>query len=736
MSFVKAAVLTSLIISPVIHATELPSDPNSPLLILFDRSASMQKTFDGAPEGEARIDVAKRFFQQWGQSLAGRDNVAVRFFAGGVQKDNNAENCVATETAIAMGRTIETTGMNALVEGLTPVGHKTNLAYALEQAKTDLSQYESGRIVLVSDGLENCDSDPIPPAKQLGEMGFKIDVIGIGKAEDIGGLGKIALVSGGQFNIAGSANQFSQQLGNQLPDFTLPDRQRPDQPGALPQGSAPLVTVIETAGAPAVNPAPAIEPLELESSEVSDAKAKPIAIELILDVSGSMAGKIDGQRKIEIAREALKETLTGLSDPVFRVGLRAYGFDSRLPKTPEGSCPNTELLSEIAANNLRRIKRLAYGLQPYGYTPIADSLMLAGKDLQKVDAENRMIILITDGKETCGGDPVATAKALCEMGINMETHIIGFDLEPVTAAEMKKAATAGCGTYLDAQDAGELVGALNTIVAQAQDKIDPTWLRTIRPVDGGKTPETAVELSSGTYTLTRALEKGEQMYFRVNTQVAQHALLRGLIQHKRLIRSDGAEAESKYGLAQFNITLYPPDDKKKRGRSVRLSGEPGTFKSIGYTDTYGDGIVFSIGSKYDRVHADSLFNLEVREAGDLYEGYEALSELDPENSVVIPANQSMVGHLGEGDFVDLLRLPEGARRATLKMATEKFAFRVGILDANGKRLYRSREKGSTEFEIPSDIPADAAPLYLKIEDKNPTLKQLFTSYEVTVHVGR
>lgn len=726
MHYMKAIILALLLISPASYATEPPApDPDIPLLILFDRSASMQELLDGEP----RIEVATRFFKSWSQSIAGRENVTFRFFAGGINKDDDTENCLATQSVIPLGNKATARELDALLDGLKPLGRKTNLAYALLQAKDDLSGTSKGRIVLISDGLENCDTDPTPIAKTLGELGFNIDVIGIGKAEDIAGLGKIALVSGGQFSIAGSASQLSNQLSQQLPDFKLPDFPNVSDSD---EAASPLITVIETTEVPTVTPAPAIAPLELKSPEVSDIQAKPVAIELVLDVSGSMAGRISRESKMMIARDALTQTLTGLDDPIFKVGLRAYGFDHSLPKTKQGSCPNTELLTPISANNLRRIKRLAYNLEPYGYTPIAKSLMLAGEDLKKVDADNRMIILITDGEETCDGDPIETARSLCAMGINMETHIIGFDLEPATAAEMKQAAEAGCGSYLDAQNARELVAALQEVVATAQDKIDPTWLRTIRPVEGGKSPETAVELSQGTYTLTRALEKGEQIYFRVDTDIAQHALLRGLIQQKRLIRNENDIAESKYGLAQFNITLYPPDDKKKRGRSVRLSGEPGTFKSIGYLDTYGDGILFSIGSKYDRVHADSLFNLEIREAGDLYEGHEAPSEFDPDSTVTVLADKAITGHLGEGDFVDLLKLPAGAHSGSITMKNESFAYRYSLIDNAGKRLLRARAKGQESFKIPTH----SGPLYLQIEDKNPTLKQIFTPYEVMIHVSQ
>ena len=59
----------------------------------------------------------------------------------------------------------------------------------------------------------------------------------------------------------------------------------------------------------------------------------------------------------------------------------------------------------------------------------------------------------------------------------------------------------------------------------------------------------------------------------------------------------------------------------------------------------------------------------------------------------------------------------------------EYAFRVSIFDAQGRRLFRTRAKGELAF----DIPSEPGSLYLKIEDKNPTLKQLFTSYEITIN---
>ena len=149
------------------------------------------------------------------------------------------------------------------------------------------------------------------------------------------------------------------------------------------------------------------------------------------------------------------------------------------------------------------------------------------EDLQQVRSGKQMIILISDGEETCDGDPVSAIKKLRKMGIDVDTHVIGFDLDKAQAEQMQAIAAAGKGQYYDAKDADELKDALLRVIDVAQNKIDPTWLREIHPVAGGGTADTAVDLLPGTYTLQHFLEKGKQLYFRVNTKKAQYGIIRG-----------------------------------------------------------------------------------------------------------------------------------------------------------------------------------------------------------------
>jgi hypothetical protein len=74
-------------------------------------------------------------------------------------------------------------------------------------------------------------------------------------------------------------------------------------------------------------------------------------------------------------------------------------------------------------------------------------------------------VLVTDGIESCGGDPVAAAHALREQGIMI--HLIGFGLGNTPdedTASLQAIADASGGKFFTANTADELRGALEATV--------------------------------------------------------------------------------------------------------------------------------------------------------------------------------------------------------------------------------------------------------------------------------
>lgn len=697
--------------------------------ILLDMSGSMLEPLEGTP----KYKMAQRALQNLEGTLLGQTNVSLTYFANGRDRDDDVKNCVASQQVVGNGQAITASHIRTVVSDLAdPKGRKTNITHAIDVASKELQALGGGKIILISDGNENCDLDPVELARGPQTAGIPIDTIGIGKAADFAELGRIALAGGGTFAFADSAASLAAAISKAAPMGSMPT----PPPAMMNMPEAPPAPTADTQSIPA-QPAPATAPMVLEMDVSVAAQQKlPVAVEIILDVSGSMAGRLQGVRKMTLAKQALTEALSGLESDAFVVGFRAYGFDASVAKTPEASCPNTVLLNPVAPNQVAGIRAQVATLLPYGYTPLAASLEMAGEDLLAVPAAKQMIILLTDGEESCGGDPEAVAAGLREKGVDVEVHIVGFDLEVEEAAVMKDVAAAGGGAYYDARDSAELKSALTRVIDVTANKVDPDWLRTISPVKGGKAPTEALLVTPGTYTLTEHLPKGEEMFFRVNTTRGQHGVVRGLIQSRRLIRKGDDKIESDLGYAQYAIRIYEADGSKIGGRSVRLHGEPGSFGHVGFSDLAGDGFIFSISSNYDQVHKDALFNIEVTDASDQYVGVEAGADLTDATPALV-LNTPTTGHLGDGDRKDVYKvaLAPGTGGVTLALgfSAPEFASRVIVKGLTSGRKIESVASRGDAYALDIALPEDEREgLLIEIRSNNPSLREKFSSYKLTV----
>jgi hypothetical protein len=81
-------------------------------------------------------------------------------------------------------------------------------------------------------------------------------------------------------------------------------------------------------------------------------------------------------------------------------------------------------------------------------------------------------VLISDGIETCDGDPCKVAGELAAAGVQTRIHAVGFDVDDAARAQLKCIAEAGHGSYFDAANAEEFKLAVSeaTQVAQAEEE--------------------------------------------------------------------------------------------------------------------------------------------------------------------------------------------------------------------------------------------------------------------------
>ncbi len=217
--------------------------------------------------------------------------------------------------------------------------------------------------------------------------------------------------------------------------------------------------------------------------------AQPVAAEtgnsiaLVLDASGSMNGKLkDGAVKIDAAKKAVTRVISKLPGDA-RLSFRAYGHQSHRSKK---DCKDTQLLVNFASSGDARAPILdkMKPLKAQGYTPISYVLELAAKDVAREGAQSRSVVLVSDGKETCAGDPCIVAKALAAADAKLVVHTIGFGVDAATKYQLQCIAKAARGKYFNASSTDELASALDTAAAEPAPKIEKMVIKKKKAILG------------------------------------------------------------------------------------------------------------------------------------------------------------------------------------------------------------------------------------------------------------
>jgi Ca-activated chloride channel family protein len=182
---------------------------------------------------------------------------------------------------------------------------------------------------------------------------------------------------------------------------------------------------------------------------------------IVFDASGSMAGNtVQGLfsdiTRIDEVRKALAEVLPNVTK--FRkVGLVTYG------PGPWGQC-NVKLEFPPMPNAAERIMSVVNAINPAGKTPLVEGVKQAAEVLD-YRTEKGVVVLVTDGEETCGGAPCELGKFLKANSRALTVHAIGYQLTGYswTGAEsildVKCLAEETGGLYITAKNREDLVKA-------------------------------------------------------------------------------------------------------------------------------------------------------------------------------------------------------------------------------------------------------------------------------------
>ena len=200
----------------------------------------------------------------------------------------------------------------------------------------------------------------------------------------------------------------------------------------------------------------------VQAQEIKPAPRKT-RILFLLDASGSMLAKWENSHRMAVAKDLLSQLVDSLSTyPELELALRVYGHQQPGEKN---NCEDTRLEVPFGARNLEQIKQKISNLTPRGTTPITFSMLQAANDFPADKKARNVLILITDGLESCGGDPCQTSQALQKKGVFLRPFIVGIGTNPAYDKQLN------CiGQYFNAADISTFRNVLATIVAQALAK--------------------------------------------------------------------------------------------------------------------------------------------------------------------------------------------------------------------------------------------------------------------------
>lgn len=145
---------------------------------------------------------------------------------------------------------------------------------------------------------------------------------------------------------------------------------------------------------------------------------------IVFDGSGSMAEldfNIPDEPRIVEAREAMRRAIPSIA-LTRRLGLLIYGPGER------DGCSNIDLRFAPQADAASRLLGEVDAMRPDGMTPLTASVQAAAETLKG----RGVVVLVTDGKETCGGAPCALGAELARQGSGLVVHVIGFKLRADT----------------------------------------------------------------------------------------------------------------------------------------------------------------------------------------------------------------------------------------------------------------------------------------------------------------
>jgi Ca-activated chloride channel homolog len=177
---------------------------------------------------------------------------------------------------------------------------------------------------------------------------------------------------------------------------------------------------------------------------------------IVLDSSGSMAGRVGDQVKMDLAERVVSDLIENMPSDM-KVGVVVYG--ARSPRA-QNNCEDIEVLQPMGPPDAAALQAALRDVKPRGMTPIGGSLRRAAQVLKDQPGKST-IVLVSDGTESCQGDPCQVAREVHEAtGIDVKVHVVGLDVKEGERDTLECVAQSGGGNYYAAENEEQLRSAL------------------------------------------------------------------------------------------------------------------------------------------------------------------------------------------------------------------------------------------------------------------------------------
>ena len=190
---------------------------------------------------------------------------------------------------------------------------------------------------------------------------------------------------------------------------------------------------------------------------------------VLLDASGSMNGTVPGGKKIDLAKSSILSFVSSLPKDT-NASLLVYGHEGTGSDEDKAkSCGKIDTLYPLKPYNQAQFQSAMNKFNASGWTPLSQAISKARDILTNYSSKEytNKIYIVSDGIETCDGNPVKAAQSLQDSNIQATVNIIGFDVDDDGVRQLKQVAEAGKGEFIQVSDKTELE-------AQIQNKWTPS----------------------------------------------------------------------------------------------------------------------------------------------------------------------------------------------------------------------------------------------------------------------